>query len=106
MSADLLEIDRADGASIDLQLLKPTPEAQIAHAAAVEPGGLERQAPAGGHAHRTQGPAGRGAEVEGEDDPASGYDGYDGLLVITVRGARVCACNAYKGTTRHIRHGR
>ena len=68
VAPDLLEPDRVDGTSQPVDLAQPVGEAQIAHSAAIEAAGTEGRSGAGDQTvMATEGPAGRGAEIKGED---------------------------------------
>jgi hypothetical protein len=68
MAADLLEPDGGDGTGQPVQFSQPVGEAQIAHAAAIKAAGAEAGRAAGDQTvMAAQGPAGRGAQIEGED---------------------------------------
>jgi hypothetical protein len=68
MPAHLLEVHRADAATVGQHFGQPATEAQVAHAATFKPAGLEVLRAADrltiGSA---QCPAGRGAQVQGKD---------------------------------------
>ena len=69
MAADLLEVDRRETAYIGRDLVQPASEPQIAHAATVIAGVLQRHSPGADVAiGRLERPAGAGAKVEGKDD--------------------------------------
>src|SRR5690606_37015820 len=73
MATDFLEPDSGDGPGQPVDLGQPVGEAKIAHAAAVEAAGAQRDGAAGDQTvMAADRPAGRGAEVEREDAAVAG----------------------------------
>jgi len=103
----LLEVDGGEPTRRPPELIEPVAEAQIAHAATIEAARAERHRAADhGAVGEARGPAGPGAEVEGEDGWAAGRgwgeQARHGAVACRARDRQVVHIRARLGQSRLI----